>query len=212
MRRIAICMATAVLLFTQTTAPAAGQGAATSTLIRIANDATLRAQAVKNGERTATFCANCHGQSGVSAIPDVPNLAAQNPEYLLAQIDAFVTGKRKNEFMEGMMGALTDKERAELVLYYASRPTPPGISEDGALVASGRKAFTRLCVRCHGARAHGSETRPRLAGQQPEYLRLSLKRYLTMSGERFYPPMTAEVMKLGENRIDAVVHYLRTLK
>ena len=52
-------------------------------------------QRIEAGRRIATFCANCHGASGVSAIPNVPNLAAQNPDYLLAQIDAFVTGKRK---------------------------------------------------------------------------------------------------------------------
>ena len=58
------------------------------------------------------------------------------------------------------------------------------------------------------AEAKGGETYPRLAGQQAEYLRRSLHRYLKGTGERIYPPMTAAVTGLGEKNIEAVVTYL----
>jgi len=204
-------IASAVLLFSGPFATAAGAGDVTSILASIAKDRDARATAIKEGEKTASFCANCHGKSGVSAIPDVPNLAAQHPAYLLRQIEAFVSGGRKNSFMEGLMKALSPQERAQLVIYYTTRAAPEGTDGDDALVETGRAAYASLCVRCHGADAHGDARVPRLAGQQENYLRVSLKRYLTMSGERFYPPMTAEITKLGEQRIEAVIAYLRTL-
>ncbi|MBT0963698.1 c-type cytochrome [Denitromonas iodatirespirans] len=181
-------------------------------LARIGEDAQARAKAIDNGRGIATFCANCHGADGVSTIPEVPNLAAQNPDYLLTQINAFTSGKRKNEFMEGLMRALAPADKAALVLFYASlsAPTPRTVAESE--VAAAKEAFDKICARCHGGAAHGSTTTPRLAGQQTEYLRQSLRRYLTMSGERFYPPMTAAVTQLGEKNIDAVTVYLGSLK
>jgi len=213
MWRKTLCVAAAVLFSLPLPAVAAGGSREVAdALMRMGADAALKAKATERGGSTATFCANCHGSSGISAIPEVPNLAAQNPDYLLKQIELFVTGGRKNAFMEGLMKALSPDERAELVLFYSSRSAPPAVPEDGALVETGRKAFAGLCAQCHGADAHGDATTPRLAGQQPEYLRISLTRYLTVSGERIYPPMTAQVTKLGKDRIEAVVHYLRTLK
>lgn len=192
-------------------ASAAGEDAA-SVLAAMASDADRKADAIKSGASTATFCANCHGQSGVSNIAEVPNLAAQHPAYLLRQFEAFATGQRKNEFMEGLIKVLSPQERAELVMYYTTRKSPEPVQGDAALIAEGRKAFGQYCQECHGSDGHGNQTVPRLAGQQDEYLRLSLTRYLTMSGERIYPPMTAQVTKLGADRIDAVVAYLRTLQ
>ncbi|QID19552.1 cytochrome c4 [Nitrogeniibacter mangrovi] len=190
----------------------AGPGEAAQVLATLSADPVARDKAIDNGARNATFCANCHGQSGVSNIPDVPNLAAQHPEYLLKQMNAFITGARKAPFMEGLMRALSPQERAELVLFFATRGAPAGVSGDPGQVATGKAAFAQLCARCHGADAHGTATAPRLAGQQPKYLRTSLMRYLTLSGERFYAPMTAQVTKLGEERIEPVIQYLRTLR
>ena len=168
-------------------------------------------QRIEAGRRIATFCANCHGASGVSAIPNVPNLAAQNPDYLLAQIDAFVTGKRKNAFMEGLMKVLEPADKTAVATFYAAQPAPPVSVVPEAQRVAGGAAFTRLCARCHGDNGHGNATTPRLAGQQAEYLRLNLERYLNLSGERFYAPMTAAVTQLGDKNIPAVIAYLRSL-
>ena len=77
------------------------------------------------GRKTAGFCANYHGQSGLSKYPDVPNLAGQNPAYLLRQLDAFAAGRRRNDFMEGLVKMLSADDRAAVVAYYASLPVTP---------------------------------------------------------------------------------------
>lgn len=164
------------------------------------------------GRKASFFCANCHGENGLSKYPEVPNLAGQHPGYVLGQIEAFLTGRRKDAFMQGLMKVLSAEEKAQIAVFYAAQPVIPAGTPSAARAAEGRKHFERTCVRCHGAEARGGENFPRLAGQQPEYLKRSLQRYLKVSGERIYPPMTAAVSGLGEGNIDAVVEYLSNLR
>lgn len=171
-------------------------------------DPAKRGQYAAEGARAAFFCANCHGDNGISKMRDVPNLAAQHPDYLLDQIEAFLSGKRKDAFMQGLMKVLSEDEKARIAVFYATAAAQPAIAEAGPRAAEGAAHFTRLCARCHREDAGGEASFPRLAGQQPEYLRTSLKRYMDMSGERLYPPMTGAVRQLGAANIDAVVDYL----
>lgn len=164
------------------------------------------------GRKAAFFCANCHGDTGLSKYGEVPNLAGQHPAYVLGQIDAFLTGRRKDAFMQGLMKVLSAEEKAQIVVFYASQPVVPAGTLSTARAAEGRDHFEKHCARCHGADARGGENFPRLAGQQPEYLRRSLLRYLKLSGERTYPPMTAAVSGLGERNVEAVVEYLSNLR
>lgn len=164
------------------------------------------------GKKAAFFCANCHGDSGLSKYGEVPNLAGQHPLYILSQIDAFLAGKRKDAFMQGLMKVLSAEDKATIAVFYAAQQVAPSVATPGAQAAAGRELFQKNCARCHGADAKGGESFPRLAGQQAEYLRRNIRRYLDMSGERTYPPMTAAVTGLGEKNIEAVVDYLSSLK
>ena len=162
------------------------------------------------GRKASFFCANCHGETGNSKYSEVPNLASQHPAYVLNQIEAFLSGKRKDAFMQGLMKVLSAEEKADIAVYFAAQTVIPS-ARPGARAAEGRTLFQQNCARCHGPEAKGGETFPRLAGQQPEYLRRSLTRYLKQTGERIYPPMTAAVTGLGERTIDAVVDFLSSL-
>ncbi|WP_296568422.1 c-type cytochrome [Zoogloea sp.] len=164
------------------------------------------------GRKAAFFCANCHGETGLSKYGEVPNLAGQHPGYVLGKIDAFLNGRRKDAFMQGLMKVLSAEEKAQIAVFYAAQPVVPAGTPSAARAAEGRDHFEKNCVRCHGADARGGENFPRLAGQQPEYLRRSLMRYLKLSGERTYPPMTAAVSGLGERNVEAVVEYLSNLR
>ena len=164
------------------------------------------------GRKAAFFCANCHGETGLSKYGEVPNLAGQHPGYVLGQIDAFLNGRRKDAFMQGLMKVLNAEEKANIAVFFAAQPVTPSVATPGPLAAGGREMFQKNCSRCHGTDARGGENFPRLAGQQAEYLRRNIRRYLDMSGERTYPPMTAAVTGLGEKNIEAVVDYLSSLK
>ena len=168
--------------------------------------------AFEAGRKVAQFCANCHGEQAGARYAELPNLAGQHPVYLLNQIELFRVGRRIEPFMQGLGKALSPEEKAGVAFYYANLPADPSIATPGPRSAEGGQLFARHCARCHGAAGHGGENFPRLAGQQPEYLRQTLKRYLKGGPERIYPPMTAAVMALGEQNIEAVVAYLSSLK
>ena len=85
-------------------------------------DAKLAASLVKAGQKVASFCANCHGEGGNSARPEVPNLAGQNAAYLLELSRQFAEGRRRDAFMEGLIKALSvDEEVGVACLLYTSR-------------------------------------------------------------------------------------------
>jgi cbb3-type cytochrome c oxidase subunit III len=182
-------------------------------------DAQLQAvlrnpQALKNaqeeGRRASSFCVNCHGKNGVSKQQDVPNLAGQNADYVLEQTRKFGKGQRKDEFMQGVISLLSEEEKINISLYYASQNPRPG-TPNAALAAKGKQVYARLCQRCHGNAAHGNEVIPRIASQHMEYLTRSITRYRDRTGERQEPQMTSAVSPLKDADIEAVAAYLHSL-
>lgn len=176
-------------------------------LRQVQADPALRAAAVEAGRKASFFCANCHGEQGLGRTPDVPNLAGQNPAYLLEQIRKFGSGERKDAFMQGLIKVLKDEERLQIALFYAQNPVPPG-KADLAQAARGQVLFEKLCVRCHGPEARGNETIPRLAGQQVPYLIRSITRYRDRTGERNSQAMVIATAGLRNEDITALAHYL----
>lgn len=175
-----------------------------------ADPAGLKA-AIVAGKRAAFFCANCHGDSGVSTLEHVPNLAGQNAFYLLAQIDKFGDGRRKDDFMAGLVKVLKPDERFNIAVFYASQPVPPTPAKNPSQATAGGKHFARACVGCHGAKAYGTREVARLAGQRSGYLVTTLKNYRSGSGLRADPRMTGVSKKLFDAEIADLASYLGTL-
>jgi cytochrome c553 len=172
-------------------------------------DPPARAAAAEAGRRASSFCANCHGPDGNSTLPEVPNLAAQNPVYLLNQMQKFSTGERKNQWMEPAIKLLSESERMNIVVYYATRQVTPVRSATAN--DAGRGLYQRVCTRCHGAGAQGDERYPRLAGQQTVYLVRALTDYRNRTGDRMAPEMLAMTAALKDADIKAVADYLSSL-
>ena len=72
------------------------------------------------GRAKAMACQACHGMDGLSKVPDAPNIAGQNEAYLVAQLQAFKTGRRQNESMSVVAATLSDSDIAALAAYYAA--------------------------------------------------------------------------------------------
>lgn len=176
----------------------------------IQNDPVALRAAIDAGKKITFFCANCHGDDGVSKLPEVPNLAGQNPAYLLEQIRKFGAGERKDAFMQGLIKVLKDEERLQAAAYYASLNVPPA-KADAALAMRGRDLFGKLCVRCHGDKGHGNETIPRLAGQKVTYVLSSVTRYRDNTGVRNSPLMAIATAGLKNDEITALAHYITQL-
>jgi cytochrome c553 len=65
-------------------------------------------------------CQTCHGQDGISKLPGAPNLAGQQQDYLMASLNAYRSGERKNDIMNTIAQPLKDTDIADLTAYYAS--------------------------------------------------------------------------------------------
>jgi len=177
-------------------------------LKKVLADPSAVKQAMEGAKKFNFFCANCHGEAGISVKNDVPNLAGQNPSYLITQIDNFARGKRRYQFMQDSMRMLTDTDKVNLTVFYAVNSVTPS----GKLTsAAGKGLFAERCAICHQTEAHGTEIIPRLAGQHQQYLEVSIKRYRDRSGERIYEPMSRMTAGLKDTEIAALAIYLSSL-
>ena len=167
---------------------------------------------VKTGRKVAAFCANCHGEGGNSLKPDIPNLAGQNPGYLLEQMRKFSVGERRNEFMQRLIKVLSPDEKIGLVAFYANQEVLHKPSTNAALRSQGQDYYGKICWRCHGEQGRGNESFARVAGQQPDYLTLTLKRYRDGSSVRQDSMMSANTKTMTDKDIAAVVAYVSSMK
>jgi len=72
------------------------------------------------GKAKSGTCAGCHGATGISAIPNYPNLAGQKEMYLVKSLTGFKDGTRKDPVMSAMAMPLSADDIANLAAYYAS--------------------------------------------------------------------------------------------
>jgi cytochrome c553 len=69
--------------------------------------------------KAESVCSVCHGVDGLAKIAEAPNLAGQNEAYLIAQLQAFKAGDRKNEMMSVVIKDLSDADIENLAAYYS---------------------------------------------------------------------------------------------
>jgi cytochrome c553 len=95
------------------------------------------------GSEMAAQCAGCHGEAGVSVAADIPNLAAQKADYLVAQLEAFRDRKRSNPLMNAIAAQLEDGEIENLAAHFAALPgaAPEASGTMSAVLAGTRPSF-----------------------------------------------------------------------
>jgi cytochrome c553 len=80
------------------------------------------------GRAKAAACAVCHGQAGISTLPNAPHLAGQPALYVEEQLRNYRSGARRHEQMNVVAKPLSDADIGELAAWYASiriQATPP---------------------------------------------------------------------------------------
>jgi cytochrome c553 len=167
-------------------------------------------------------CSQCHGPGGDGGNPQFPRLAAQQPQYLEAQLRAFRAHERAEPEAQHYMWGAASRDIDESLIgavarYFASQPAPKGRRGDAALVAKGKQLFQKgspqrqipACASCHGPEAKGNEAFPRLAGQHEEYLLKQLR--LIQSAVRKAPVMHGIIEHLDDADMRAVAVYLQSL-
>jgi cytochrome c553 len=84
----------------------------------------------KAGREKVGKCEVCHGLDGLAKIVEAPNIAGQNEQYMIEQLNAFKSGERKNEMMQVVAPTLSQEDIEDLAAYYSAIEVtikkPPG--------------------------------------------------------------------------------------
>jgi cytochrome c553 len=179
-------------------------------------DAATRAYAEKIA---ITVCGTCHGTRGNNTNPKFPLLAAQNANYLTAQLKAFHSQTRGDPdaigYMWGMASELDDGTMSALAAYYAMQTPEVSVAASPATVARGREIYEHgipaqgvpACSTCHGPDAHGMADFPRLAGQHSQYILKQLSSF--QSSMRNVAVMHGVAQNLQLQEMQSVAVYLQ---
>lgn len=71
----------------------------------------------------------------------------------------------------------------------------------------GQAPYSKAFTRCHDEDGLGDEKIARIAGQQPQHLRLAPKRYRTGSGARLNKRMAINVRQMTDANIEALIAF-----
>lgn len=77
------------------------------------------------GSKKIAACSVCHGRDGHAKIPEAPNLAGQNEQYLIASLNAYKSGARKNDMMSLIAPSLSDQYIADVAAYFSALGCKP---------------------------------------------------------------------------------------
>ena len=74
----------------------------------------------ENGRTLARQCSVCHGKTGMSKDPEVPNIAGQSALYLEKTMKDYREGRREDRRMTLIAQPLSDEEISDLAAWYSS--------------------------------------------------------------------------------------------
>ncbi len=190
-------------------------------MLAIKNSQVTLQTAIKAGKERALLCGYCHGKDGNSVKDTIPNLAQQNPEYLLKQFQLFASGERKNYVMEQLADILTEQERINIALYFSSQIVNSAAHEglvDYSAEASaeslleGQHRYQSFCFACHGESGEGNKDLPRLAGQKKAFLVKTLNGFKRGGGSRASSPMVKIMKAVNDAEIEPLARYISNMR
>ncbi|TXH96820.1 MAG: cytochrome c [Rheinheimera sp.] len=88
---------------------------------------------ISRGQVKAAMCAACHGATGISVLPDYPNLAGQKAGYLQQALKAYRDGQRQHQIMAPMAQGLTDQEIADIAAFFAAQQPAPAAKTEAVV-------------------------------------------------------------------------------
>lgn len=163
------------------------------------------------GEKKAQLCLLCHR---IESTVGAPTLEQQPSRYLVAQINAFKSGKRVQEAMQPNVARLSARDIQDIADYFSSQRAKPArfaTEPDPRTVELGAASAKQLnCAKCHSEDYRGGKDIPRLAGQLPPYLGLKISEF--KRGVRMHPAIPAAADRLGDPVIEALSVYFGKLE
>lgn len=124
------------------------------------------------GEPLTAVCGGCHGLHGVSTDAATPNLAGQDPRYLVNAVKSY-SKTRRHEGMKAYVADLSRQDIESIAAFYAVQKSRP--AEKGRTLV---EELIGKCDRCHGAGVENASLAvPKISGQDKDYLIMALRAY-----------------------------------
>ena len=170
----------------------------------------VMAQDKTNIETTVEICATCHGENGLPEDPEIPIIWGQEYYYIYLQLKDYAAGRRASDIM-GPIASELSRDQMKTVAEYFSGKVWPAIqaeAKDSDEEVAEKAATGGQCSACHG-KWDGNSNVPRVAGQQPAYLELTMLNF--KNGIRNNAPdKTATMQQLTDESIVSLSRYLAT--
>ena len=172
------------------------------------------------GAEVAQGCVACHGERGIAADPQNPNLAGQSAAAIYKQLHDYKSGSRVHEVMTGIAQGLNEQQIVEVATHFASStrrdldPTTAEVVDEDIIRLVERGDPSRglpACNSCHGFNAGGPIETPTLSHQNREYLARQMHAFRT--GDRrndIYTRMRSVSAKLTDREIDRLANFYAT--
>ena len=110
-------------------------------------------------------CIKCHDESGNASGSGMPSLTAQDPEYFVTSMMAYVNGDRSHKLMKRLVGKLDEASIKEMGVFYAVQE-PLQTETRGEGDANAGRRLAADCANCHGDDGNAAKaSMPTLAGQ-----------------------------------------------
>jgi cytochrome c553 len=150
-------------------------------------------------------CVKCHGEDGNAPASGMPNLSAQDPEYFVASMQAYIEGTRDHRLMSKLAADLDEETLRRMGVFYAVQaPVRTETTGDGN-PDLGRE-LSEPCAACHGSDGNASGAdMPTLAGQDARYFIKAMEAY--RDGKRQYDAMFGAVEPLSEDDVTNLAAY-----
>ncbi len=124
------------------------------------------------GEPLTAVCGGCHGSRGASSDAATPNLAGQDPRYLVDAIKAY-RKSRRHAGMAAYVGDLSQHDIENIAAFYAVQESGP--AEKGQTLV---QELIEKCDHCHGDHVGTAAMAiPKISGQDKDYLIMALRAY-----------------------------------
>lgn len=164
-------------------------------------------------------CVACHGEQGISTMPNVPHLNGQSAAAIYKQLHDYRTASRVNDQMTDVAKALDESVIADVAVYFAGQrkrnPNPLTLANPGpgieTLVDRGDPSRRMPpCGGCHRPSSGGPIETPILAEQGEDYLIQQMQMFA--SGQRrndVYARMRTIAAGLTADEIKGLAAYYR---
>ena len=173
-----------------------------------------------HGKELAASCSACHGEQGISQMPNFPSLAGQLATYTYKQLRDYKDGSRSDIAMSPQAANLSDQDMADLAVWFSSLPPAENKTSDQNLDAAellvtkgdGKRTLPP-CFVCHGSNGQGEKMDiPALAGQQEDYLIATLNAYKDGSRHNdIYSRMRLLSQQLSDTEIRELARYYQQM-